>query len=148
MTIFDFLTILHNKSKSWDDLELSEQKEFSPYMITKWLSMDRDYCEVVNELQQYTIGILDKKMVFTLYSELLPFRKKYFVKYIKGDKKDKYNPELLIILREYFEESKKNIINILNLIFITNTKKSILENVLKKYGKTDKEIKTLLKIKK
>jgi hypothetical protein len=147
MTIFDFLTILHNKSKSWDDLELSEQKEFSPYMITKWLSMDRDYCEVVNELQQYTIGILDKKMVFTLYSELLPFRKKYFVKYIKGDKKDKYNPELLIILREYFEESKKNIINILNLIFITNNEKTILIPILEKYGKTNRQIKTLTKIK-
>ena len=147
MTIFDFLTILHNKSKSWDDLELSEQKEFSPYMITKWLSMDRDYCEVVNELQQYTIGILDKKMVFTLYSELLPFRKKYFVKYIKGDKKDKYNPELLLILREYFEESKKNIINILNLIFITNNEKTILIPILEKYGKTNRQIKTLTKIK-
>ena len=146
MTIFDFLSILHNKSKKWEDLSESEQKEFNPFMMNKFLSMDYNYCEIINDLQQYTIGLLDKHMVFMLYQDILPYQKKYFVKYIKGDKEQKYNPILISILVEYFEESKENIKELIETIFITN-KIDTLKIILTKYGKTDKEIKTLLKTK-
>jgi len=147
MTIFDYLTILHNKSKKWNDLSEQEQKDFNQYMLNRWLSMDMEYCEFINELQQYTIGILDKKSTFILYQEILPYKKKFFVKYIKGKKEGKYNPELISILKDYYEESKRNIINILDLIFINN-EQHIIKSILEKYGKTDRQIKTLIKIKK
>ena len=147
MTIIDFLNILHNKSKSWKDLSEQEQKEFNPFMLNRWLSMDSNYTDIINELQQYTIGILDKKTIFILYKDLLPKKKKYFVKYYKGTKSQKYNDNLISILVEYFQESKKNIKELLDLIFINKLTDTVLIPILKKYGKTDKEIKTLIKIK-
>lgn len=147
MSIFDFLSILHNKTKSWSDLTETEQKEFNPFMIGRWLSMDMNYCEFINEIQQYTIGILDKKTVFLLYKDLLPYKKKYFIKYYKGEANQKYNPEMLNILTEYFKDSKYNIKELLNMIFAKNMQNEIILPILKMYGKSDREIATLLKIK-
>jgi hypothetical protein len=84
-TIFDQLANLTHKKVAWGKLNEVDQKSFSPYIINRWLSMNPDYIELVDMLQQYTIGLLDKKQVYQLYYELLP-QQKTFSKYIKGKK--------------------------------------------------------------
>jgi hypothetical protein len=93
--------------------------------------------------QQYTIGPLDRKHVYQLYLDILP-KKKIFAKYIKGKKSDKYENELVAFIAEHFQVSEKDAEEYINIWFELDNGKE-LESVLKLYGKTDGEIKKLLK---
>jgi hypothetical protein len=109
-TIFDQLANLTHKKVAWNELSEMDQKSFSPYIINRWLSMNPDYIELVDMLQQYTIGLLDKKQVYQLYYELLP-KVKTFSKYIKGKKGNKYQPELVkFICDRFWVNNKKHLI--------------------------------------
>jgi hypothetical protein len=121
----------------------SDWKSYSPYMMNKWLSMYRGYVDVIDLIQPY-YG-LDKKTHFKMLSSLLP-KKKVFTKYIKGKKDAKYNPELISILCTYYEVSKDEIKSYLQLFFQDKVRILDLISILKKYGRTDKEIKKLIKV--
>ena len=69
-TIFDHLSGITDKKTPWDKLSEVDRKSFSPYMINRWLSMNPNYLDLVNELQQYTIGQLDARETYTLYYEI------------------------------------------------------------------------------
>lgn len=137
-TIFDHLANLTHKKVSWDKLSEADRKSFSPYLINRWLSMNPDFIELVDMLQQYTIGILDKKQVYQLYYELLP-RQKTFSKYIKGKKENKYNADLLKFICERFWVNKDEAAEYLELL-----PKEELISELKRYGNDDGTIKKLL----
>ena len=138
-TIFDHLANLTHKKVSWDKLNEVDQKSFSPYIINRWLSMNPDYIELVDMLQQYTIGLLDKKHVYQLYYELLP-KVKTFSKYIKGKKGNKYQPELVKFICDRFWVNKQEASDYLELL-----PKEELVSELKRYGNDDADIKRLLK---
>ena len=138
-TIFDHLANITWKKKPWSELTELDQKSFSPYLINRWLSMNMDYIELVDMFQQYTIGPLNKKHVYQLYFDFLP-KQKSFNKYIKGKKQDKYNKELVKLIAEHYQvayNESEEYINLLN--------KDDITNILKQYGKNEKEIKGLLK---
>ena len=138
-TIFDHLANLTHKKVSWESLSEVDQKSFSPYIINRWLSMNPDYIELVDMLQQYTIGLLDKKQVYQLYYELLP-KVKTFSKYIKGKKGNKYQPELVKFICDRFWVNKQEASDYLELL-----PKEELVSELKRYGNDDANIKRLLK---
>jgi len=138
-TIFDHLANLTHKKVSWDKLNEADRKSFSPYIINRWLSMNPDYIELVDMLQQYTIGLLDKKQVYQLYYELLP-KVKTFSKYIKGKKGNKYQPELVKFICDRFWVNKQEASDYLELL-----PKEELVSELKRYGNDDANIKRLLK---
>jgi len=121
----------------------SDWKSYSPYMMNKWLSMNRGYIDVIDLIQPY-YG-LDKEIHYKMLSSLLP-KKKSFTKYIKSKKGVKYNPELIDILCTYYEVSKDEIKLYLELFFRDNVRILDLIAILKKYGRTDKEIKKLVKV--
>ena len=101
--------------------------------------MNPDYIEIVDMFQQYTIGPLSKKHVYQLYFDFLP-KQKSFNKYIKGKKSDKYNKELVKFIADHFQVPKieaEEYIGLLNKVEIIS--------LLKKYGKSEKEAKSLLK---
>ena len=138
-TIFDHLANITWKKKPWSELTELDQKSFSPYLINRWLSMNSDLIEIVDMFQQYTIGPLSKKHVYQLYFDFLP-KQKSFNKYIKGRKQDKYNKELVKLIAEHYQvayNESEEYINLLN--------KDDITNILKQYGKNEKEIKGLLK---
>ena len=93
-TIFDHLAGITHKKTKWDDLTEADQKSFSPYLINRWLSMAPELIEIVDMFQHYTIGPLTKEHVYKLYYDILP-KGKFFNKYIKGKKSNKYNTELV-----------------------------------------------------
>ena len=138
-TIFDHLANITWKKTPWDTLDEASQKSFSPYLINRWLSMNPDYIEIVDMFQQYTIGPLSKKHVYQLYFDFLP-KQKSFNKYIKGKKGDKYNKELVQHMANHYQIAKSEAEEYIGLL----DKQEII-SILKKYGKAEKEIKSLLK---
>jgi hypothetical protein len=141
-TIFDHLSHITEKKTPWDKLSEADQKSFSPYLINRWLSMNMDLIEIVDMFQQYTIGELDRKHVYQLYQELLPKRKMYN-KYIKGKDSDKYNKELLEFIAKHYQVSIREATEYVAMM-LDMDKESVVD-ILRKYGKTDKEIKSLMK---
>ena len=138
-TLFDHLANITWKKKPWSELSETDQKSFSPYLINRWLSMNINYIELVDMFQQYTIGPLNKKHVYQLYFDFLP-KQKSFNKYIKGKKQDKYNKELVKLIANHYQVAKIEAEEYISLLEQTE-----ISSLLKKYVKTDKEIKGLLK---
>ena len=139
MTIFNWINEILVSKKHWNDFTEDEQKKFSPFIINRWLSMDKDFLEIVNYFQKYSIGTLEPREVYKWYCDMLP-RGKRFNKYIKGKKDKKYNSELLDIMVMHFECSKSQVKDYLDLI----AKNELIE-ILEKYGMNEKTIKRLLK---
>ena len=138
MTIFDWINQILVKKTHWNEFTEDEQKKFSPFIINRWLSMDKDFLEIVNYFQKYSIGTLESREVYKWYCDMLP-RGKRFNKYIKG-KKDKFNKEVLNYIVEYFEVSRLEASEYVQLI-----PKENLKDLLREFGKTEKEIKKLVR---
>jgi len=137
MNPFDFLKILHNKNKKWQDFNDEEKKAFNVFIVNKALSFNPEYLNLVNTIQKYTNGYLTPKEVFKVYSDFLPTKFRFY-KWIKG-KKD-LNKELLTHLSELFETSNRESQDMVGLL-----SKSELKEVLQKKGIEKKEITKLLK---
>ena len=103
MTIFDWINQMLVTKKHWDEFTEDEQKKFSPFIINRWLSMDKDFIEFVNVFQKYAIGTLEPREVYKWYCDILP-KGKRFNKYIKGkkDKKDVQNSDKSVIIDNIF----------------------------------------------
>ena len=115
-------------------------------MINRFLSMNPYYIDLVNQLQVYTISTLKQKEVYKLYVDLIP-KKKVYLKYIKNKAEDKYSNEMLSIMTKYFELGKKDIIDYLDILVDTDNGIETVNNILRMYGKADKEIKKIWKLK-
>lgn len=142
LTIFEHLSGITDKKRPWDKLTDADKKSFSVYLINRWLSMNMEFIEIVNEFQKYTIGQLQPSEVYKLYLDFLP-KQKQFNKYIKGKKDAKHNSELIELITGYFSCSKQEAQEYIDIYLLTN--KTELINIIKKYGKTDSEITKLLK---
>ena len=139
MTIIDWMNQLLVHKKKWEDFTEDEQKKFSPFIINRWLSMDKDFLEIVNYFQKYAIGTLEPREVYKWYCDVLP-RGKRFNKYIKGKTDKKYDKELIDMISNHFECSKLQTKEYLELIL-----KQELKEILEKYGLDKKKIKRLCK---
>jgi len=142
MSLFDHLSNLKGKKTPWAKLSESDRKSFSSYMVNRFLSMNTDYIDLVNQLQKYTIGFLDNQTVYQLYCDILPVDRS-FSKYIKGSKEDKYEPELVELVKRNYLSSKDEAEEYIDLLIQTNHKDELIK-ILKKFGKSDKEIKKLI----
>ena len=139
MTIFNWINEILVSKKHWNEFTEDEQKKFSPFIINRWLSMDKDFLEIVNFFQKYSIGTLEPREVYKWYCDMLP-KGKRFNKYIKGKKDKKYDSWLIDLLTEYFGESKNHVKEYLELI-----SKEELVSILQKYGTDPKQIKNICK---
>ena len=144
-TIFDHMNFISYKKAKWDDLTEADQKTFSSYMINRFFSMNRDLIEIVNDFQKYTVGVLAPREVFNLYSDILPASKLPFCKYIKSKKSASYKDELVSYIQKHFLVSYNEAVQYLDIYFINEINLNDLISLLQKYGKSEKEIKNLLK---
>ena len=138
-TLFDHLANITWKKTPWENLDEASQKTFSPYLINRWLSMNPDLIEIVDMFQQYTIGPLSKKHVYQLYFDFLP-KQKSFNKYIKGKKMNKYNKNLVTVIANHYQIARSEAE-----VYIDLMEQEEITDLLKKYGKQEKQIKELLK---
>ncbi|MCK9430145.1 MAG: hypothetical protein M0R17_09095 [Candidatus Omnitrophica bacterium] len=143
--IMDFINNLSISKKPWEDYTEHEQKKFNPYIVNLWLSMNIDYIETINQLQKYTIGFLEPKIVYKLYLDFFPDSKIY-LNYIKSKVKKKYQSEIIDYLIVYFEVSRTEVVDYLDILF--NTKEGVehIKEILSKYGVGEKEQKRIMKI--
>jgi hypothetical protein len=144
-TIFDHLANITDRKALWSELSEMDKKSFSPFMINRFLSMNMDFIELVNELQRYTVGQLTPEQTYKLLSDILP-KQKQFNKYIKGKKEDQYNSDLVNLVRKHFDISQKESLEYLDLFY--QDRLITLKEIVKKYGKTDKQVEQLLKLEK
>ena len=139
MTVIDWIKNILVHKKSWDSFDESEQKTFSPYIINRFLSMDKDFIEIVNYFQKFSIGLLDNKYIYNFYCNALP-KGKRFNKYIKAKKSIKHKDWLIDLVRNHFEISKKDTLDYLELLT-----KDDLKLLLEKYGTEKKKIREVIK---
>ena len=139
MPIIDWINQVLVHKKDWNDFTEDEQKSFNTFIINRWLSMDKEFIEIVNYFQKYSIGTLEPREVYRWYCDILP-KGKRFNKYIKGKKDKKYDKELLDIIIKHFECSNIQARENLELI-----NKNDLIQILQMYGTDKKTIKRLCK---
>ena len=138
MTPFEWINQILVYKKPWDSFSDTEQKTFSTFIINRFLSMDKEFIELVNYFQKYSIGTLEPREVYKWYCDMLP-KGKRFNKYIKG-KKNKNDKDLIDILVKYFECSKLQVEE-----YIQIMDKEEIKNILEMYGVETKKIRKMLK---
>ena len=141
-TIFNILADLTFKKTNPDSYSEGDWKAYNTYMVNRWLSMNSDVTEIINFVQKYYS--LNKKMHYKMLSDILP-KQKLFTKYVKGKKMDKYNPELVKLVADHYEISRKEAKQRIDMFKHFSTGIENLTDMLRGYEKTDKEIKRLLK---
>ena len=136
MNLFSWINELFVGKRNWDTFSDADKKKFSPFMVNRYLSMNDDFLSFVNYFQKYTIEIMPRKSVYQFYCKLLP-KKKTYLKYLTGNKY-KIDDTVAECLIKYFEVSKKQALEYYRLM-----DKKDLKLLLKKFGKSDKEIKNM-----
>ena len=142
MNPFEHVKNLHTKKRRWEDFNDEEKKSFNVFIINKALSMNPNYLNIVNMVQNFTglNQILSQKEVFNLYFNLLPTKFKFY-RWIKGEKtkKEKEKAEYLAM---HFKVSTREAYDYLKIL----DKKTI--NQITKNYKNDTSRKTIQSTKK
>ena len=135
-SLFDHINHITSKQTKgyWDSLNEREKKQWSNYMINRFLSMKMEWTDFVNEIQKLK---LDSYQLYVVYSSILPKGKQY-LKYIKKKKGTIYSKQVIQTISEYFQISQSESEDYLNLL----SKKQIRE-LVSKYGYANKELKQM-----
>ena len=136
MNIFDFLKEITGKKSSWSSFTEEDKKQFSPYMIHRYISMYEPYIDVANYAQ--LIPSNDKEKIYQFYCNMIP-KNNVWLKYIKGSRK-KTDEELLKYIANFYTISLGEAED-----YIYFLKKEGVEEILKKSGVDEKIIKDMIK---
>ena len=136
MTVFNWLNEITVKKPPSSQFSQEDWDGWNSYMVHRFLSMNISYIDVVNAAQKFQPT--DKKGIYNFYKDFLP-KKKIWNKYIKNKNK-KDSKELSKIIANYLELG----INEANL-YIPLLNKGEINNILKRIGLEEKEIKKLIK---
>ncbi len=109
---------------------------WNSYMVHRFISMNQDYVDIVNEVQQ--MHPQSKKEIYSIYKEYIPKNNKWN-KYIKSSVKQP-NIDLVKIISDYYTCSQREAKEYLNIL----DKQSIV-SILDKIGVESKDQKQLLK---
>lgn len=123
--------------KYFDTLTDADKKSWSNYMVCRFLSMQPSLCEYINDIQVYQ-QVLAPREFYQLCIYITP-KGRAFYPFIKNKSDNKYSEELMKILREYYQESERNVLKYLSII-----SRDELRNIISLYGYTEKEVETLM----
>ena len=130
--------------KYWDKLEDDDKKTWSNYMVHRFLSMNPDWIEVLSEIQPYT-QVLEPKQLYLALIGILP-KGRYYLKYTKGKKSEKYESWLVDLLINEFMCSTKEAEDYCEILYSTKEGKENIKYICEKYCIDKKQI-TKLKLK-
>ena len=108
---------------------------WNSYMVHRFISMNQDYVDIVNEVQQ--MHPHSKKEIYSIYKEYIPKNNKWN-KYIKSNVKQ-HKSDLLKYLSQYWECSQNEVKEYLN--FLDDSE---ILRILNRLGVQQKEINQLL----
>jgi len=120
----------------WNEISEEDKKTWSNYMIHRFLSMKMQWIELVNELQKYNIK---PKELYKVYTNILP-KQKQWLKYIKRRNQMEYPDWLINIVRNYYEQSRNEAVQSIDLFFLTDGGMLELRELCQRYGVEDKKI--------
>ena len=119
----------------WEEISEEDKKSFSNYMVNRFLSMKPEWIELVNELQKYN---LKPKELYKLYN-VLP-KGKQWLKYTKGKTDMKYPEWLINIMRNSDESSRKEAIDAIDMLMLTEGGMMELGETARKWGIEERKI--------
>lgn len=142
-TIFDHLKAITKDKVSWNSLSEDEKKSWDDYMITRWLSMNPEYIQFINELQITRSGGVESKDYYNMLLYSLP--KKYtYIKYIKKPRTLESKKQLLDFFVSVYKVSKRECLDIIEIFSILNLRDEF-DNIMFIYGLQDNEKEKLRK---
>jgi hypothetical protein len=121
----------------WDEISDEDKKSWSNYMVNRFLSMKPEWIELVNELQKYN---LKPKELYKLYTNVLPKGKRW-LKYTKGRNSMDYPEWLINIMRNNDESSRKEAIDAIDMLMLTEGGMMELGELGRKWGIEERKIK-------
>ena len=133
--IFDWLKEINNKKSPVNSFSEKDWEVFNSYMIHRFLSMNKDFIEIVNYVQNYPPQ--EKKAIYSIYKEFIPKNNKWN-KYIKSSIKQPNN-DLVKIITNYYTCSQKEAKEYLNIL-----DKQAIVSILTQIGIEKKDQKQLL----
>ena len=121
----------------WDEISDEDKKSWSNYMVNRFLSMNADWMELVNELQKYN---LQPKELYKLYTNILPKGKRW-LKYVKGRNDMDYPEWLINVVRNNDNCSRREAIEAVDMLMLTEGGMMELGELGRKWGIEEKRIK-------
>jgi len=134
--IFDWLKEINSTKSHPDTFTNQDWDIWNSYMVHRFLSMNPDYIELVNEVQ--ALPPSNKKQIYSIYREYIPKNNKWS-KYVKSSSKE-FDKDLVLQLKKHFNVSAREIKDYLKIL-----DKKEIQSILNKQGLEEKEIKKLLK---
>ena len=134
--IFDWLKAINTTKPPVESFSDKDWEVFNSYMVHRFLSMNKDYLEIVNFVQDFPPQ--EKKSIYSIYKEYIPKNNKWN-KYIKSKIKQP-NKDLVNHIKDYFECSSKEAKEYIYLLDRPN-----ISRILTDRGLDKKELKTILK---
>jgi len=134
--IWDWLKQINSVKADPSSFSDKDWELWNSYMVHRFMSMNPDYLELVNEAQK--IMPQNKKEIYSIYREYIPKNNKWN-KYVKSNIK-KRNSELLDHLSNYWECSKTEVKEYMEFLDITQ-----IRRILTSIGFEKKEITKILK---
>ena len=145
-TLFDHIKAVtqFQDPKYWDKLDDTDKRTWSNYMIHRFLSMNPDWIEVPSEIQPYT-QVLEPKQLYLSLIGIIP-KGRYFLKYTKGKKDNKYESFLVDLIKQDFMCSSKEAEDYCEILYSTREGRENIKYICERYGIDKKQI-TKLKLK-
>lgn len=133
--IFDWLKQINYHKQPASSFSEKDWELFNSYMIHRFMSMNKDFIEVVNYVQE--MPPQEKVLIYNIYREYIPKNNKWN-KYIKSNVKQ-HKTELLKYLAGYWECSQREVKQYLDFL-----EDDIILSILNRMGVQQKEINKLL----
>ena len=142
-TLFDHIGHIRERQTEnyFDTLTDEDRKTFVNYMINRFLSMDMNLVEVIDQLQVHSVGLKPRDYYRVLREVVPPGRS--FHKYIKSVGVSENNSALVELLASHFEVSKLEADEYASLFKMTDSGQEDLAELCVKYGKEPKEVEKL-----
>jgi len=134
--IFDWLKAINNTKPPVDSFTDKDWEVWNSYMIHRFLSMNPDYLEIVNYVQDFPPQ--EKRMIYNIYREFIPKNNKWS-KYVKSKVKQP-NKDLTVHIKEHFQCSLKESKEYINILATPE-----IRRILTNRGLEKKEITKILK---
>jgi hypothetical protein len=142
-TLFDHITQITNvqNPKYFDTLDEASVKNWSNYMVLRFLSMKYEWVETIAAVQPYLQEVPPKAMYLALI-DILP-KGRHFMKYMKPKGVDKYESWLVELVAKHYEISKLEAEDYLKILYASKSGKERIIQLCEDYGTDPKIIKKL-----
>jgi hypothetical protein len=128
----------------FDKLSEEDIKSWSNFMINRFLSMKPEWVELIATILPLT-QTLEAKEMYKLYINIIP-KGKYYLKYIKGKREEKYESFLVDLIKKEYDCSEIQSMDYIEILYSTRGGRENIKFICDKYAIDKKEV-TKLKLK-